>query len=89
VGAGGETSLLATEYEELLKRMIEEKKAKAAEVRGKRGMEKQLSVLTSDIAFLKTELGRYEQGMSLFRTKGLPKVGRWGKQESEEPHGEP
>ena len=38
----------------------------------------------SDIRFLETELQRYQQGMALFRTKALPKVGRWGKPEAEE-----
>ena len=75
---------MATEYEELLKRLSEEKKARAAELRGKKGKEKELSAVESDIAFLQVELRRYEQGMSLFRTKNLPKVGRWGKQEAEE-----
>ncbi len=78
---------MATEYEELLKRLTNEKKAKAAELRGKKGREKELSGVESDIAFLEVELRRYEQGMSLFRTKGLPKVGRWGKQETEESQG--
>lgn len=76
---------MATEYEELLKRLSEEKKAKAAELRGKKGKEKELSAIESDIAFLEMELRRYEQGMSLFRSRSLPKVGRWGKQETEEP----
>lgn len=76
---------MATEYEDLLKRLTREKKAKAAELRGKEGREKELSSVESDIAFLEVELRRYEQGMSLFRSKGLPKVGRWGKQETEEP----
>jgi hypothetical protein len=75
---------MATEYEELLKRLIEEKSAKTAELRGKKGKEKDLSTLESDMAFLKVELGRYQQGMSLFRSKNLPKVGRWGKEEAEE-----
>jgi hypothetical protein len=37
----------------------------------------------SDVRFLEVELQRYEQGMALFRTKGLPKVGRWGMPEVE------
>ena len=40
--------------------------------------------MVSDIRFLEVELQRYEQGMALFRSKGLPKVGRWGKPETEE-----
>ncbi|HUI86381.1 MAG TPA: hypothetical protein VLY21_04415 [Nitrososphaerales archaeon] len=75
---------MATEYEELLKRLLDENRAKAAELRGKKGKAKELSAVESDIGFLEVELRRYEQGMSLFRTKGLPKVGRWGKQEAEE-----
>jgi hypothetical protein len=29
-------------------------------------------------------LERYQEGMALFRSKNLPKVGRWGKPETEE-----
>ena len=68
--------------------MIEEKSAKLAELRGKKGKERAISTLESDIAFLKVELGRYEQGMALFRSKTLPKVGRWGKPETDEPQTE-
>jgi hypothetical protein len=63
--------------------MIEEKKAKAAELTGKKGKEKKLAEVTSDIAYLEVELQRYGQGMSLFRSKNLPRVGRWGKPETE------
>jgi hypothetical protein len=64
--------------------MIEERKAKAAELRGKDGKEKELAAVTSDISFLEVELQRYGQSMALFRTKNLPKVGRWGKPETGE-----
>jgi hypothetical protein len=64
--------------------MVIEKKAMLAQLSGKRGKTKQLEGLRSDIRFLEVELQRYQQGMSLFRSKGLPKVGRWGKQETEE-----
>lgn len=64
--------------------MVTEKKAKLAELTGKKGAEKQIAAVTSDIRYLEVELQRYQQGMSLFRTKGLPKVGRWGKPETEE-----
>jgi hypothetical protein len=74
---------LTTEYEQLLGAMVEEKKAKMAELRGKKGKEKELAALESDIRFLEVELQRYQQGMSLFRSKSLPKVGRWGKPETE------
>jgi len=80
---------VTTEYEQLLSGMVEEKKAKVAELKGKRGKERELAALTSDIRFLEVELQRYQQGMGLFRTKRLPKVGRWGKPEMEETKEEP
>jgi len=75
---------MTTEYEQLLSRMIDDKKAKLAEAAGRRGMEKKTAALMSDVRFLEVELQRYQQGMALFRTKSLPKVGRWGKPEAEE-----
>ncbi len=75
---------MTTEYEQLLSKMVSEKRAKLAELTGKPGKEKASASLTSDIRFLEVELQRYQQGMALFRTKTLPKVGRWGKPETEE-----
>jgi hypothetical protein len=75
---------LTTEYEQLLSKMVEEKKAKLTELTGKKGTQKESASLTADIRFLEVELQRYQQGMALFRTKGLPKVGRWGMPETEE-----
>lgn len=75
---------MTTEYEELLSSMVSDKRAKLAEVTGKKGKEKSIAALKSDIRFLEVELQRYQQGLTLFRTKGLPKVGRWGKPEIEE-----
>jgi hypothetical protein len=63
--------------------MINEKKAKVAELTGKKGKDKELGALASDIRFLEVELQRYQQGIALFRSKNLPKVGRWGKPETE------
>lgn len=80
---------MTTEYEQLLAGMVEQKKAKLAELKGKRGKEKELASLTSDVRFLEVELQRYQQGMTLFRSKSLPKVGRWGKAETEEKKEEP
>ena len=79
---------MTTEYEQMLAKMMEERKAKAAALRGKKGKEKELASVDSDIRFLEVELQRYGQGMALFRSKGLPKVGRWGKAETEESHAE-
>ncbi|MDG6990806.1 MAG: hypothetical protein JRM99_05220 [Nitrososphaerota archaeon] len=75
---------MTTEYEQLLSQMVGEKRAKLAELTGKKGAQKATAALTSDIRFLEVELQRYQQGLALFRTKGLPKVGRWGKPETEE-----
>ncbi len=75
---------MTTEYEQLLSAMVNEKKAKVAELTGKKGKQKELSGLLSDIRFLEVEIQRYQQGMALFRSKELPKVGRWGKPEIEE-----
>jgi hypothetical protein len=74
---------LTTEYEQLLTTMVAEKRAKLAELTGKKGVKKETASLMSDIRFLEVELQRYQQGMALFRTKSLPKVGRWGKPETE------
>ncbi len=80
---------MTTEYEQLLAGMVEEKKAELADLKGKRGKEKELASLMSDVRFLEVELQRYQQGMVLFRSKSLPKVGRWGKAETEEKKEEP
>lgn len=75
---------MTTEYEQLLAQMIEEKKGKLNELRGKKGTKKEMAKLESDIRFIETEVQRYQQGLRLFRTKPLPKVGRWGKEEEGE-----
>jgi len=75
---------MATEYENLLKKLIEERQARLADLKVRRGREKDIGKLTSEINFIEVELQRYQQSMSLFRTKGVPKVGRWGKAETRE-----
>ncbi len=75
---------MTTEYEQLLADMIDKKKARMVELTGKKGKEKEVAALRSDIRYIEVELQRYQQGMGLFRSKGLPKVGRWGKPETEE-----
>ncbi|MDG6913795.1 MAG: hypothetical protein JRN34_04555 [Nitrososphaerota archaeon] len=75
---------MTTEYEQLLANMLEEKKGKLAELTGKKGTEKESASLMTDIKFLEVELQRYQQGMALFRSKNLPRVGRWGTPEAEE-----
>jgi hypothetical protein len=74
---------LVTEYEQLLSGILKEKREKLEALRaGKRMSKKEVEVLLSEIGFVEVELQRYERGMTLFRTKGLPKVGRWGKPEA-------
>jgi hypothetical protein len=75
---------MTTEYEQLLSSMVSEKKARVANLARKKGNAKELAALMSDIRFLEVEVQRYQQGMALFRSKDLPKVGRWGKPETEE-----
>ena len=54
---------------------------------GKGKNQKKIETLLSEIGFVEVELERYQRGMTLFRSKGLPKVGRWGKPETSQ-HGE-
>jgi len=64
-------------------KMVDEKKAKLDELSGKKGKQKESAALMADLRFLEVELQRYQQGMALFRTKSVPKVGRWGMPEAE------
>ncbi|MDA4120124.1 MAG: hypothetical protein OK436_06010 [Thaumarchaeota archaeon] len=80
---------MTTEYEQLLSQIIDEKKAKLADLTGKKGKAKEVAALMSDVRFLEVELQRYQQGMALFRTKAVPKVGRWGKSETVSKEAEP
>ncbi len=80
---------MTTEYEQLLAKLVDEKKARLADLNGKWGKEREINKLASEINFLEVELERYQQSMSLFRTKGVPKVGRWGKPETSESAAEP
>ncbi len=80
---------MTTEYEQLLSKMISEKKTKLADLTAKKGKTKEVAALMSDMRFLEVELQRYQQGMALFRTKTVPKVGRWGKPETEGKEAEP
>lgn len=81
---------MATEYEDLLQEMLDERKAKLdrllAESKGEE--DREVRDIVSDMRFIEVELNRYKQGLALFRTKNLPKVGRWGKPEVESGHRE-
>ena len=43
---------MTTEYEQLLSKMVDDKKARLAEITGKKGKEKEGAALLSDIRFL-------------------------------------
>ena len=75
---------MTTEYELLLGRLIEEKKAKLETLR-ERGTQKEAQGVVSEIEYIELEMRRYSESLALFRTKPIPKVGRWGKPETD-PH---
>lgn len=75
---------MVTEYEALLQQMLDERKEKLEGLKNQRGKEKAVETLRSDMRFIEVELERYQKGLALFRTKPVPKVGRWGKSEPAE-----
>jgi len=75
---------LSTEYEQLLARLVEERKEKLAKLGSGKGKEKQVEALGAEIRYIELEIDHYQRGLALFRSKKLPKVGRWGKPEEEE-----
>jgi hypothetical protein len=73
---------LVTEYEQLLSDMLKERREKLEKLKSGKGKnQKKIEALVSEIGFVEVELERYQRGLTLFRSKGLPKVGRWGKPE--------
>jgi len=84
------TSPMATEYEELLRDLIDERRAKLDELLNKQNKtekDKQVKDVVAEMRFIEVELQRFREGLALFRTKNIPKVGRWGKPETEAGHG--
>jgi hypothetical protein len=81
---------LVTEYEELLSGMLKDRREKLELLKATQGKKnkKQIDAVQSEISYIQVELERYQRGLKLFRTKDLPKVGRWGKPETS-PQGEP
>jgi len=75
---------LTTEYEQLLGRLLEEKRAKLATMTLGKDGQKKLDEVQSDIRYIELEIDHYQRGLTLFRSKSVPKVGRWGKPEPEE-----
>ncbi len=79
---------MVTEYEELLNGMLVDRREKLEALKAAKGKnKKKIEALLSEIGFVEVELERYQRGMTLFRSKDLPKVGRWGKPETS-PHGQ-
>jgi len=73
---------LVTEYEQLLSDMLKDRREKLEKLKSGKGKnQKKIEALVSEIGFVEVELARYQRGLTLFRSKGLPKVGRWGKPE--------
>jgi hypothetical protein len=73
---------LVTEYEQLLTGMLTERKEKLEALKAAKGNnKKKIEVLLTEISFVEMELERYRRGMTLFRSKELPRVGRWGQPE--------
>ncbi len=75
---------MVTEYEQLLAGIIAQKKERLEALRAAKGKDtkKKADALLSEIGYVEVELERYRRGLVLFRTKDLPKVGRWGKPET-------
>jgi hypothetical protein len=74
---------LVTEYEQLLGEMLRERKEKLEALKaGGPKNKKKVETVLSEIGFVEVELERYRRGLHLFRSKELPKVGRWGKPET-------
>lgn len=75
---------METEYEQLLSGIIAEKKQKLGALSVSKGGNtgKMADELRSEISYVEVELDRYRTGMRLFRSKGVPRVGRWGKPEA-------
>jgi hypothetical protein len=74
---------LVTEYEQLLTAMLKERRERLEALKAGSGKSKRkIDALLSEIGYVEVELERYQRGMTLFRSKDLPKVGRWGKPET-------
>jgi hypothetical protein len=87
IGSGAlpcEGTELSTEYEQLLGKLLEEKRALLAKLSSDKRKRKEADDLRAEIRYIELELEHYSQGLRLFRSKGVPKVGRWGKPEQED-----
>jgi hypothetical protein len=77
---------VSSEYEQLLGRMLEERKVKLSALSSQKGKEKKADELRAEIRYIELELEHYGNALKLFRSRSTVKVGRWGKPEPEEGH---
>ena len=72
---------MSSEYEGLLSQMLQERRSKLGELKSRGAEQKSIEAVESEIRFIEVELERFQKGLALFRTKSVPKVGRWGRPE--------
>ncbi len=77
---------MSSEYEQLLGKMLEERKTKLAQLSSRKGKEKKAEELRVEMRYIELELEHYQNALKLFRSHSTVKVGRWGKPEVEEGH---
>ena len=77
---------MSTEYEQLLAQLLDERRAKLAKLSSEKGRQKQIDDVSAEIRYIELEIEHYQRGLALFRSKDVPKVGRWGRPERDE-HG--
>jgi hypothetical protein len=75
---------LTTEYEQLLGQLLEERRAKLERLKSEKAGQKQLDEVLSEMRYIELEMEHYQNGLKLFRSKSVPKVGRWGRPETDE-----
>ena len=75
---------MSSEYEQLLRQLLQDRQSKLEELRSGKGEQKRIDQILSEINFVEAELERYDRGLAIFRSKSVPKVGRWGKPEEGE-----
>jgi len=75
---------LSTEYEQLLAQLLDERRAKLAKLGSDKGRQKQIEDVQAEIRYIELEIEHYQKALALFRSKDVPKVGRWGKPERDE-----
>jgi len=75
---------LSSEYERLLRQLLQDRRSTLEKLMSENGEQRQIDRVLSEIKFVQAELERYDRGLAIFRSKPVPKVGRWGKPEEDE-----